>query len=402
MLTPSSHTPPMKITIYRTSSLGDMVLATSCLDLLDKLPIPAEITWVGRGPALDMIQASWPKVKTISVPRSATFSDLQKVAAQLSNQHLLIDLQCNLRSQWICLNLKNSYNVPSFSADKAQFARSKLLVEARVRGRRRPLPEKALQAPRLQHEMMCDALKKGLRAHLPIEMLDGLDLVEAVPRLNVPDTFDSPWRKELKFGAWIAVAPGAAHPTKQTPLEIIKETLEGLAIDLTASDSVSRPSFGLVFLGDENDRQSARTILNTLNWPGPVLNLCGMLSLWETGIALSEASCLLSNDSSLGHIAEAVGTPSNILFGPTIESFGFPPRMRRSRAFSSLTGCRPCSKHGKVSCRYDDKLCFHSIPVASIVRHMSDTLSSAEARHVGREAAKANELTSTTDPQVHT
>jgi ADP-heptose:LPS heptosyltransferase len=402
MLTPSSHTPPMKITIYRTSSLGDMVLATSCLDLLDKLPVPAEITWVGRGPALAMIQASWPNIKTINVPRSATFSDLQKVAGQLSNQHLIIDLQCNLRSQWLCLNLKSSHNVPSFSTDKAQFARSKLLVEARVRGRRRPLPEKSLQAPRLQHEMMCDALKKGLRAHLPIEMLDGLDLIDAVPRLNIPDSFDSPWRKELKFGAWIAIAPGAAHPTKQTPLEIIKDILEGLAIDLTSKEQVSRLPFGLVFLGDENDRLAARTILNTLNWPGPVLNLCGMLSLWETGIALSETSCLLSNDSSLGHIAEAVGTPSNILFGPTIESFGFPPRMRRSRAFSSLTGCRPCSKHGKIACRYDDKLCFHSIPVPTVVRHMSDNISGPEARHTGRDLAKALEHSSLTDPQVHT
>lgn len=378
-----------------------MVLATSCLDLLDQLPIPAEITWVGRGPALDMIQASWPKVKTISIARSAKFSDLQKVAAQLSNQHLIIDLQCNLRSQWLCLNLKNSYNVPSFSADKSQFARSKLLVEARVRGRRRPLPEKSLHAPRLQHETMCDALKKGLRAHLPIEMLDGLDLVNAVPRLNVPDSFDSPWRKELKFGAWIAIAPGAAHPTKQTPLDLIKDILEGLAIDLTSKELASRLPFGLVFLGDENDRLSARTILNTLNWPGPVLNLCGMLSLWETGIALSEASCLLSNDSSLGHIAEAVGTPSNILFGPTIESFGFPPRMRRSKAFSSLTGCRPCSKHGKVACRYDDKLCFHSIPVTSVIHHMSATLASSDARHLGRDLAKPTEHSSSTDPKVH-
>ena len=378
-----------------------MVLATSCLDLLDQLPIPAEITWVGRGPALDMIQASWSKVKSISIARSATFSDLQKVAAQLSSQHLIIDLQCNLRSQWLCLNLKNSYNVPSFSADKSQFARSKLLVEARVRGRRRPLPEKSLHAPRLQHETMCDALKKGLRAHLPIEMLDGLDLVKAVPKLNIPESFDSPWRKELKFGAWIAIAPGAAHPTKQTPLDIIKDILEGLSIDLTSKEHVSRLPFGLVFLGDENDRLSARTILNTLNWPGPVLNLCGMLSLWETGIALSEASCLLSNDSSLGHIAEAVGTPSNILFGPTIESFGFPPRMRRSKAFSSLTGCRPCSKHGKVACRYDDKLCFHSIPVTSVIRNMSETLASSDARHLGRDLAKPTEHSSSTDPKVH-
>lgn len=54
--------------------------------------------------------------------------------------------------------------------------------------------------------MMCDALKKALRFHLPVEMLDGLDLIEPAPRMPISETFDSPWRKELKFGAWIGIA----------------------------------------------------------------------------------------------------------------------------------------------------------------------------------------------------
>lgn len=402
MLTPSPNSPPTKIAIYRTSSLGDVVLATACLDLLSKLPIPVEVTWIGRGAALDVIQASWPQTKIISLPRSATFTDIQKVGSQLSDQHLIVDLQCNLRSQWLCLNLKNSYNIPSFSADKAQISRSRLLVEARVRGRRKPLPEKSLQVPRFQYDMMCDALKRGLRHHLPIEMLDGLDLIEAVPRLPIPDSFDSPWRKELRFGAWLAVAPGAAHPTKQTPLEIIKEILEGVAAESSEASMPKPFPLGLVFLGDNNDRQSARHILDSLNWQGPILNLCGMLSLWETGVALSEATCLLSNDSSLGHIAESVGTPTAILFGPTIESFGFAPRMRRSQAFSALTGCRPCSKHGKIGCRFGDKLCFHSIPPSSVVRHLHELLTGPEARHLTREPHKPGPDPSTSsDPHAN-
>jgi ADP-heptose:LPS heptosyltransferase len=402
MLTPSPHAPPTKIAIYRTSSLGDVVLATACLDLLSKLPIPVEITWIGRGAALDVIQASWPQTRIIPLPRSATLTDIQKVGAQLSDQHLIIDLQCNLRSQWLCLNLKNSYNIPSFSADKAQLSRSRLLVEARVRGRRKPLPEKSLQVVKFQYDMMCDALKRALRHHLPVEMLDGLDLIAAAPRLPIPDSFDSPWRKELRFGAWVGVAPGAAHPTKQTPLEIVKEILDGLAIEMNGDSGHKPTPLGLVFLGDNNDRQSARHILDSLNWQGPVLNLCGMLSLWETGVALSEATCLLSNDSSLGHIAEAVGTPTAILFGPTIESFGFAPRMRRSQAFSALTGCRPCSKHGKVACRYGDKLCFHSIPTPAVIQHLHKLLTSPDARHINREPHKSGPgPAGPSDPHVH-
>lgn len=396
MLTPSPNSPTTKIAIYRTSSLGDMVLATACLDLLSKLPIPVEITWIGRGAALDTIHASWPEAKVIDIPRSATFSDLQKVSARLADQHLLVDLQCNLRSQWLCLTLKNSHNVPTFSMDKAQLSRSRLIVEARMRGRRKPLPEKSRRVKRYQYEMMCDALKRALRHHLPVEMLDGLDAIEAAPRLPIPDSYDTPWRKELRFGAWLAVAPGAAHPTKQTPLEIVKDIIEGVSSEYNAP-------LGLVFLGDNNDRQSARQILDSLNWQGPVLNLCGMLSLWETAVALSETTCLLSNDSSLAHIAEAVNTPVAVLFGPTIESFGFPPRMRRSQAFSSLTGCRPCSKHGKVPCRFGDKLCFHAISAPSVVKHLHGLLSAPEARHANRDPHRTDVgQTSPNDPPSHT
>jgi ADP-heptose:LPS heptosyltransferase len=143
----------------------------------------------------------------------------------------------------------------------------------------------------------------------------------------------------------------------------------------------------LVFFGDDQDRQAALKLADSLNWSGPVLNLAGRLSLWETAVALRETSSLLSNDSSLGHIAEAVDTPTGILFGPTIESFGFAPRMRQSRAFSTLLGCRPCSKHGKITCRYGDKLCFTSLRAEDVAGHLVGQLTSPDSRHARRQLA---------------
>ena len=98
----------------------------------------------------------------------------------------------------------------------------------------------------------------------------------------------------------------------------------------------------------------------------PVLNLAGKLTLWESSLAIKESAIILSNDSSLCHIGEAVGTRSAVLFGPTVESFGFAPRHPESQAFSAPLGCRPCSKHGKAECRYGDKLCFSLIPAAEV------------------------------------
>lgn len=382
MLTPSSSPPTLRVAIYRTSSLGDVVLATACLDLLERLPVPTEVTWLGRGAALAMVTSSWSSVRGIEIGKGDSMMDQQKILDALANVHLLVDLQCNLRSQWLARAVRSAHGIPSFQTHKAQLERSRLLVEARVRGRRKPLPPRVSLARRFQFDMMCDTLRTALRHHLPVEMLDGVASSPVRPRLPIPDAFDPPWRKELRFGAWLGVAPGAAHPTKQAPLESMRDILDKVQGGLAPGDG--RSPVGLVFFGDDNDRQVARRLLDGLHWHGPVLNLAGRLSLWESAVALRETTCLLSNDSSLGHIAEAVETPVAILFGPTVEAFGFSPRMRASRAFSAPIGCRPCSKHGKVACRYDDKLCFTAIDLGEVASHLVGLITGPESRHARR------------------
>lgn len=370
MLTPSSTAPTLRVAIYRTSSLGDVVLATACLNLLEQLPIPAEVTWIGRGAALEMVTSAYPNVRGLVVARGDDRATIQKAVEHLANYHLLVDLQCNIRSRLLAHQLKSAHGVPYFSADKRQLARSRLIVEARVRGRRRPLPDRARQTSRPQFETMCDALRTALRSYLPVERQDGLDSTLVRPRLPVPEAFDAPWRKELKFGTWLGIAPGASHPTKQAPIELFRDAILKVRTGLARKGDQAPANLGLAFFGDNNDRQVARDLLDQLAWEGPVLNLAGRLTLWESAIALRETSGLLSNDSSLGHIAEAVDTPVAVLFGPTVEAFGFPPHMRESRAFSSPVGCRPCSKHGKVPCRYGDKLCFNTLSPDDIAEHL--------------------------------
>lgn len=374
MLTPSSTAPTLRVAIYRTSSFGDVVLATACLNLLEQLPIPTEVTWIGRGAALDLVASAYPNLRRLEIGRGDSLSTIQKATAHLANYHVLVDLQCNIRSRYLARHLKSAHGVPYFAAEKAQLARSRLIFEARVRGRRRPLPERVQRATRPQYETMCDALRRALRHHLPVEMRDGVESAPVRPRLPIPEGFDAPWRKELKFGTWLAVAPGAAHPTKQAPLVLMRDIILKTRAGVARREGDDAPKLGLVFFGDEKDRQVARALLDELAWTGPVMNLAGRLSLWESAIALRETSGLLSNDSSLGHIAEAVDTPVAVLFGPTVEAFGFAPHMRESRAFSAPVGCRPCSKHGKVPCRYDDKLCFNTLSSGDVATHLVSLL----------------------------
>ena len=75
----------------------------------------------------------------------------------------------------------------------------------------------------------------------------------------------------------------------------------------------------------------------------------------------------MTNDSAMAHLSEAVGTPAGVLFGPTTESFGFSPHLKTSRSFSADVGCRPCSKHGHIPCRYQYKRCFYDICEEEVV-----------------------------------
>jgi len=60
----------MKIGIMRTSSIGDVVLATSCIRLIQETLPNAQILWLGKAPALSIIRDAFPKMECIEIDTS--------------------------------------------------------------------------------------------------------------------------------------------------------------------------------------------------------------------------------------------------------------------------------------------------------------------------------------------
>ena len=359
---PSTKT--LKVAIFRTSSIGDVVLATSCIVLLSRLGCSVQIFWIGRPPSLQLITTAYPSVIGIALEKRQGAGRLLEVAAQLKECDLFVDLQCNIRSRMLGALIKNMYGVKVKQARKMQFYRSRLLAEARLRGRRSFSPP-AIRVPEFrQIDLMVRPVVDGLCSILPNEITAGAQDGLAFPRLTMPESDPQrPWQKELRLGTWLAVAPGASHVTKRAPIGKWCEIITAINKGLVTSNS---GPVGILYLGDDADREFALSIQNVVGWEGQVLNLAGRLSLWETAQALNECVTLISNDSSLAHIAEAVGIPVTVLFGPTVEAYGFAPWRPNSMAVSALTGCRPCSKHGKIPCRFGDQKCFEDIAALDI------------------------------------
>lgn len=95
----------------------------------------------------------------------------------------------------------------------------------------------------------------------------------------------------------------------------------------------------VVVVGTKDDLQ--RFDGSPMEFPRHVRNCAENLSLRETAQVLAAAGAVVANDSGLGHVAGAVGTPTLMLFGPTPDRAlgSLPPNVRVLRSGLS---CEPC------------------------------------------------------------
>ena len=61
---------------------------------------------------------------------------------------------------------------------------------------------------------------------------------------------------------------------------------------------------------------------------------------------------MLSNDTGMSHIAEAVGRDAIVLFGPTSAELGYFPVRPGSRVLERPLPCRPCTRTGQGRCTH--------------------------------------------------
>ena len=74
----------------------------------------------------------------------------------------------------------------------------------------------------------------------------------------------------------------------------------------------------------------------------------GRWDLRQVARILAGARAYLGNDTGLAHLAEAVGTPALVIYGPTSAQMGFAPWRPESATVEwEALGCRPCGKDGR-------------------------------------------------------
>ncbi len=158
-------------------------------------------------------------------------------------------------------------------------------------------------------------------------------------------------KKEDKI---VGISPSSVWPTKRWP----KERFLDLAKRLT-----DRGLF-IVLFGTEKDSKITQYIKNGNS---RIIDLAGKTSLNDLFCVISKISLLITNDSAPVHIASAYNTPTIDIFGPTSPSFGFAPLSEKSKIIEvNNLKCRPCSKHGSVSCKHKHFKCMMDIDVDQV------------------------------------
>ncbi len=347
----------ISIAIYRTDGIGDAILSTACLHYLFRLdPIP-KIYWISYEPISGLIERSYPELVQIRLDRSTpNLRMLKEITQQIGELDIVLDLKRSSRSLFLCSRLAKAKRAKYHTWNKQSIKRSMMVFLSFLRGRKRE-KRPATQYPK-RYQMMLDCLGKALNSNSTNGSQPNLPVASFIP--EVLST-----RPSIKN--WIAVMPAGKYPLKRAPLKIFQEIL-GTLIE------GSKEPIGILLLGDQEDRKVADSLEEFFSRSQVIENLCGSTSLYQNAQLLSNCKASLSNDTALAHLSEAVQTPVAMLFGPTVEEFGYEPFLNESKAFSVNLGCRPCTKGGAGKCRYQDKLCFTKLDAAEISRFLISKL----------------------------
>ena len=328
--------------ILRLSSLGDVILATSSLQTSQS---SRTFDWVILKDYADLIQHH-PQIQHLwAYDRGSGFQGWVQLCRQLweARYDEVCDLHGSLRTQLMRL-LFLSW---SFRERRAMPLWSGISKE-----RHRLLPYYILKA------FWPKALRPSPWVVRAAKLVGGT----GQERPNLAHLLSSP---DVPMGAWsgkkyICVMPSSHWKGKKWPVDHYHRVLQQL-------------SYFPVILGAKTDAESFE-LCRKLQAAGiPHFSGVGLWNLRQTAQILKGSQGYLGGDTGIAHLAEAVGVPAKVIFGPTQPDMGFGPWRSDSQAIGSSLWCRPCGKDGRACFRVSQKfLCLKTLSPEVVLKAMDN------------------------------
>ena len=334
--------------------MGDLVLTTPIFRELKRVFPDAEITLLtssGTGSVLNnnphIDHFIWHK-------RKESYSELNYLIKKLQKKKfdLVYDAHRSLRSIWIVWNLTRFgfHKTPKVWLIKKRSLQRSILINFKLNFLKNTPSQR-------QHLLLPLQNQTSMVLNNHTELFPDQNTVMQIKKfLN---------KNNLLQKKYIAIGASASYPLKRWPLKYFKELISKLI----------KKDCPVVLVGGANEPENTKL---EHDFSGKVINAAGKFTPLESAELLRHARIVVTNDTSISHLAEAMQTPAIVFFGATVREFGYPPFLKESTIMETKEklSCRPCSRDGRGRCSNPDNLrCLTSITpemVLSIIPELNN------------------------------
>jgi heptosyltransferase-2 len=217
----------------------------------------------------------------------------------------------------------------------------------------------------LDKQVLDQTVKRFVALGLPADEAAQGDFALPAPRLEIDrdNLVNLRLRHGLSSRPAIGMMPGAEFgPAKQWPLGYFHELAGRLVQD----------GFAVRIFGGPKDHAAGEEIVNTLPHAH---NLCGATSLADAVDLLADCGQVVTNDSGLMHVAAAVGTRVQAIYGSSTPAYT-PPLTANAHIHYLALWCSPCFKR---VCPLGHTNCLNQLSVERVYRAVVEDAAGAGA-----------------------
>jgi lipopolysaccharide heptosyltransferase II len=335
-----------RITIFRLSSIGDIILTSPLVRCVKNGFPDAEITFVVKKEFADLVKYNPNISKVIEFDKKSGFKGLMQLRKEIGTIRVdwFIDIHNNLRS-----NVIKRFNGIGFMTryHKKIWKRSLLVyLNINLYKNQPPIIERFFAAVK-QFDIKYDG--KGTEVFFRDKEASKIDALLS--------------EKGMHNKPFAVLCPGASFTNKQWALDRFAE------VALYLKNAMG---YEVVLLGGPADRDDCATLQRVAGQD--FLNVAGQLRLLESAALLQRCALAITNDSGMMHMAQSQGRPVVAIFGPTTRELGYFPMPQNSHVVEVDLPCRPCTHTGLDHCPKKHFNCMNHINSQMVIQGINKQL----------------------------